>query len=220
MGQLINLLKYYPQASRPIDCRAQLVTDQCREVASQFGESYFDGDRLTGYGGYHYHPRFWRKTAELMIEYYGLDEGSCVLDVGCAKGFLLYELMYLLPGISVVGLDISDYALVHAKPEVKPFVARANAKSLPLPDNSFDLVIAINVLHSLNKPECALGFKEIERVSRRHAFVVNDAWHNNEQKQRLLQWNLTGKTFMHVDHWSVFFKEVGYTGDYWWFIAE
>ena len=31
-------------------------------------------------------------------------------------------------------------------------------------------------------------------------------------------WNLTAKTVMHVDEWKSFFAEVGYTGDYYWFI--
>ena len=220
MGQLINLLKYYPQTARPIDSRGSLVTDKHRAIASEFGESYFDGERLTGYGGYHYHPKFWRKTAELLIEHYGLTKDSVILDVGCAKGFLLYELYKLLPDITVIGIDISSYAIHKAKSEVKPYLSIGNAKSLPFPDDSFDLVLAINVLHSLDRDDCLSGFKELERVSRGNAFAVNDAWHNDSEKKRLLQWNLTGKTFMHADLWPTFFKEAGYNGDYWWFIAE
>jgi ubiquinone/menaquinone biosynthesis C-methylase UbiE len=220
MGQLINLLKHYPASKRPIDGRAASMTDEHRAIASQFGESYFDGDRQTGYGGYHYHPRFWRKTAELLIEHYGLSQDSSVLDIGCAKGFLLYELKDLLPDISIKGVDISNYAIDHAKEEVKPFLSVGNAKSLPFDTNSFDLVIAINVLHSLDQDECIAGFQEITRVRKQFSFVVNDAWHTNEEKNRLMQWNLTGKTFMHVDDWEKFFAEIGYDGDYWWFIAE
>ena len=37
---------------------------------------------------------------------------------------------------------------------------------------------------------------------------------------RELLWVLTALTFMHVDDWKKVFAEVGYTGDYYWFIAE
>lgn len=220
MGELINLLKYYPSSSRPIDDRGTLVADHHRALASEFGEAYFDGDRLTGYGGYHYHPRFWQETAQLLIDHYDLNDSSSVLDVGCAKGFLLYEIKKILPGITVSGLDISSYALEHAKPEIQQYLQVGNAKQLPFNNNSFDFVIAINVLHSLDRNDCIQGFQEIERVSKGGSFVVNDAWHNDEEKDRLMQWNLTGKTFMHVDDWLKLFDEIGYHGDYWWFIAE
>ena len=55
----INLLNLYPRSKRPIEERAKLITDEHRAVARRFGKEFFDGDRLTGYGGFTYHPRFW-----------------------------------------------------------------------------------------------------------------------------------------------------------------
>ncbi len=103
---------------------------------------------------------------------------------------------------------------------MKPFISVANAKALPFPDKSFDLVISINTLHNLPLADCKQGFREIERVSAKHAFVMNDAWRNEREKESMLKWNLTALTYMHVDEWKRLFAEVGYTGDYWWFIAE
>ena len=37
---------------------------------------------------------------------------------------------------------------------------------------------------------------------------------------RMMKWNLTALTYMHVDDWVKLFEEVGYKGDYYWFIAE
>ena len=47
-----------------------------------------------------------------------------------------------------------------------------------------------------------------------------DAWRNEQEHKRLLQWNLTALTYMAVDDWKKLFREIGYEGDYYWFIAE
>ena len=101
--------------------------------------------------------------------------------------------------------------------QVKDFQLVANAKDLPFEDDSFDLAISINTLHNLNKEECAIGFKELERVSKK-SFVIVDAYSNDEEKIAMELWNLTARTIMHVDEWKQFFEEVRYTGDYYWFI--
>lgn len=216
----INLLDHYPKSSRPIDERAVLITDAHREVARRFGKEFFDGDRLTGYGGYSYHPRFWTDTVKRFREYYRLPDDASILDVGCAKGFMLHDFKKLMPRATVAGIDISAYAIENAIDDMKPQVKIACASSLPFPDESFDLVISINTVHNLPLEECKQALREIARVSRRHAFVTMDAWRNAAEKERMLQWNLTGLTYMHVDEWKALFRNVGYSGDYYWFIAE
>jgi 2-polyprenyl-3-methyl-5-hydroxy-6-metoxy-1,4-benzoquinol methylase len=220
MGQEINLYAKYPKSKRPIDERAKLITEEHRKAARKFDVEYFDGDRLSGYGGYGYHPRFWTDTVALFRDHYKLAPDAAVLDVGCAKGFMMYDFKKLMPQLNIKGVDVSQYAYDHAQPEMKPFITVANAKNLPFPDKSFDLVIAINTLHNLPLEECKQAFREIERVSRKNSFVMNDAWRNDQEKASMLAWNLTAQTYMHVDDWKKLFKEVGYTGDYWWFIAE
>jgi len=131
---------------------------------------------------------------------------------------MLYDFMQLIPGITVAGIDISEYAISNAKEEVKPFLQVANAKELPFEDNSFDLVISVTTIHNLLRDDCILGLKEIERVSRKHSFITVDAYHTEEEKKRMDMWNLTALTYMHVDEWKAFFAEAGYTGDYYWFI--
>jgi SAM-dependent methyltransferase len=220
MGHEINLLDRYPKSKRPISERGSRVTDREKKLASQFGKDYFDGSRMTGYGGYSYHPRFWTETVKRFKEYYSLAGDARVLDIGCAKGFMMYDFKLLMPGLHIRGIDISGYAVENAKPEIRDLIQVGNAKELPFPDDSFDLVIAINVLHSLPIEDCRLGLREMQRVSGKHAYVMNDAWRTEEERAALMNWNLTGLTFMHVEEWKKLFDEVGYTGDYGWFIAE
>lgn len=214
----INLLDQYPRSKRPIEERGKLVTEEQRLVARQFGREYFDGDRLYGYGGYHYHPRFWKATVRHLREYYRLGEDADVLDVGCAKGFMLHDLKELLPNLTVAGIDISEYAIQHAIETVKPFLRVGNAKELLYEDDSFELVISINTIHNLPLEECKQALREIQRVTRKHAFITVDAWRTEEERQRLMKWNLTALTYMQVDDWKVLFAQVGYAGDYYWFI--
>lgn len=216
----INLLDRYPRSKRAIEERARLITDEQRTVARQFGKEFFDGDRLSGYGGYNYNPRFWVGTVKRFQEYYQLSKNASILDVGCAKGFMLHDFKQILSDSTVAGIDISQYAIENAIEDMKPFVQVGNANKLPYPDNSFDLVISINTIHNLKLEECKKSLQEIERVSRLHSFIIVDAWRNSEEKERMLKWNLTAQTYMHVDDWKRVFEEVGYTGDYYWFIAE
>jgi ubiquinone/menaquinone biosynthesis C-methylase UbiE len=143
-----------------------------------------------------------------------LTENASILDVGCAKGFMLHDFKELMPKITVAGIDISEYAIEHAIEPVKPFLRVGNAKELPYPDNSFDLVISITTIHNLPLEECKQALWEIQRVSRKYAFITVDAWGTEEERERLMKWNLTALTYMHVDDWKKLFEEVGYTGDY------
>lgn len=215
-----NLMDLYPRAKRPIEERGNTVTDGDRAIARQFGREFFDGDRIHGYGGYSYHERYWKATVKRFRDYYQLKDDAAVLDVGCGKGFMMHDFKQLMPRMTIAGIDISKYAYDNAMEDMKPYMRIGNAKELPYADRSFDLVISINTVHNLPPEECKQAIREIQRVSRAHAFITVDAWRTEEERGRLLQWNLTALTSMHVDDWKKLFAEVGYTGDYYWFIAE
>lgn len=218
MGKEIDLLANYPKAKRDVAGRGQEKTESDRSIARQFGKEFFDGDRSTGYGGFSYSPRFWQPVIPTFQQHWNLTSNSSVLDVGCAKGFMMHDMAELIPGISVHGIDVSNYAIENAIPSMKPFVEIGSAIKLPYPDKSFDVVISINTIHNLERGECLRALQEIERVSRIGAFVTVDAYNNEEEKQRMYAWNLTAKTIMSVNEWVNFFEEAGYTGDYFWFI--
>lgn len=214
----INLIARYPQTKRNLDKRAEQKNLENRIIAKQFGKEYFDGNRDCGYGGFSYHPKFWTGVVQDMIKYYDLTNKSKILDVGCAKGFMLYDFVKALPGIKIRGIDISEYAIKNSKEEIKEFVSIGNAKDLnEFKDKEFDLVISINTIHNLPLKECRQSLKEIQRIGK-NKFITVDAWKNKEEKERMRAWNLTAETYMHVDGWKRLFQGAGYTGDYYWFI--
>jgi ubiquinone/menaquinone biosynthesis C-methylase UbiE len=147
------------------------------------------------------------------------------LDLGCGIGrqTILFEEF----GIEGYGIDISSVALKEAKELSRSMgydmdyrFKILNKIEIPFEDNYFDLVISINTLHNLPIIDCKQAFKEISRVSKKNAFVMNDAWLDEKGKQSMLKWNLTALTYMSCEDWKILFKEVGYKGDYYWFFAE
>ena len=218
MGKEINLLTNYPKSKRNILERKEKKSEKVRIIARKFGKEFFDGNRNHGYGGFVYDPKFWQPVIPDFNKYWGLNSRSSILDVGCAKGFMLYDLSKLIPGINLRGIDISEYAINNSIPEIRKFIQVASAKKIPFPDNSFDVVISINTIHNLECSECAEALREITRVSKKYSFITVDAYRNDEEKKKMHAWNLTAKTIMSVDEWKFFFREVGYNGDYYWFI--
>ena len=218
MGKEIDLLKNYPKAKRDLTKRLENKTEEVRSVARKFDKEFFDGERKFGYGGFSYNSKYWSEVVKDFIDYYNLDDGSKILDVGCAKGFMLYDLFKLNSNLDLHGVDISKYAIENSVTEINHKLQVANATNLPYEDNFFDLVIAINTIHNLDKAECATALKEISRVSKNNAFLTGDAYRNNEEKQRMYAWNLTAKTIMPVEEWIKFFDQNNYDGDYFWFI--
>ncbi len=181
--------------------------------AKLYGFDYWDGDRKFGYGGYKYDGR-WLKVAKALADHYGLKTGDQILDVGCGKGFLLYDLTQVVPGIKVKGIDISSYAIENAKEEIKPFVQVGNATSLLFEDKSFDLVISLNTLHNLYCYDLVKALKEIERVGKKHKYVAVESYRTEEEKTNLMYWVLTGECFFTPQEWEWFYQLAGYTGDH------
>ena len=182
-------------------------------LAKKFDIEYWDGDRNTGYGGYRYDGR-WRTLADRLVSMYNIKPGDKILDIGCGKGFLLYDLTQAVPGVHVQGIDISAYALAHAKEEVASVLQRGDAVALPFDDHAFDLVISINTLHNLYLDGLVSALREIERVGKSHKYIVMDSYRNESEKVNLLYWQLTCECFFTPREWEFIFQQAGYTGDY------
>ena len=186
---------------------------QAATIAKKFDFDYWDGDRKVGYGGYGYEGR-WRPVAEKIVETYQLKPGDSILDVGCGKGFLLYEFTQVVPGIKVSGIDISNYAIEYAKEEVKPYVKVGNANQLPYPDKTFDLVLSITTLHNLYSYDLEKALCEIERVGKKNKYICVESYRNEEEKANLLYWQLTCEAFCTPQEWQWWFDKTQYKGDY------
>ncbi|MBF0132988.1 MAG: class I SAM-dependent methyltransferase [Magnetococcales bacterium] len=185
---------------------------ECAAKAKQWGYDYWDGERQYGYGGYHYDGR-WLPVAEKMARHYGIKAGDRILDAGCGKAFLLYEFTRAVPGCEVVGLDISPYAIEHAKKEVQPFLRQGNVTELPFADHSFDFVFSINTLHNLYCNQLEKAIKEIQRVGRRDKLIVVESYRNEQEKVNLLYWQLTCESFYTPEEWLWWYERCGYSGD-------
>jgi ubiquinone/menaquinone biosynthesis C-methylase UbiE len=190
------------------------ITDADREISREFAFDYFDGDRRHGYGGFNYHPRFWTDTVALFAEHHGLTDASSILDIGCAKGFMLKDFALLLPSAKFAGIDVSEYAIGMSDPSISEYIQVGNATHLPFEDRTFDLVISINIIHNLKRNDCVRALGEIERVSRGSAFVMVDGWKTPEEQQLLMEWVLTARTMLSSEDWIALMSEAGYTGDY------
>jgi len=218
MAREVDLLVNYPKAARDLSKRANDKTDVDRTIARKFDKEFFDGDRRHGYGGFAYSPRFWQPVVPTIQQHWDLKAGDSVLDIGCAKGFMLHDFQAEIPGLKIEGVDVSGYAIANSLESVKPFLQVANARELPFADSSFDYVISINTVHNLAIDDCTRALSEIERVSRRGSFITVDAYRDEAERKRMEDWNLTALTILSVNEWIDVFKEAGYSGDYFWFI--
>ena len=212
----VDLLRRYPKSKRNIGKRSHAKIDEHIRLSREYGELYFDGPREYGYGGYSYAGR-WCVIAEDMIEHWGLQSGMRVLDIGCAKGFLVKDLMGACAGLEAFGLDVSSYALKNCEPEVVGRLHLGNVLSLPFPDASFDAVTCINTIHNLERDECIQALQEIMRVTKNgNAYVQVDSYRDAAERDLFVDWVLTAYTHDYPEGWRRIFEEAGYTGDYYW----
>lgn len=215
----VDLLARLPKTKRNIEKRKEAQTPENIAAAREYGQQYFDGAREVGYGGYRYDGR-WVPIAEDMVKHFGLKAGDRVLDVGCAKGFLVKDLMKVCPGLEVYGLDISNYALMNCEAEVIGRLHLGSADRLPFPDNSFQAVVSINTIHNFERPDAVRAVREIERLAPGRGFIQVDSYRTPEQRELFLSWVLSAKFHDYPEEWIKLFKEAGYTGDWYWTILE
>lgn len=219
MGREINLLDALPgKIVRNVTAR-QAGKERNRAIALEFGEAYFDGPREQGYGGYRYDGR-WIPVARRIVSHFGLKPGDRILDVGCAKGFLVKDLMDVCPGLEVFGLDISEYAIRQCAKDAKGRLCVGTADRLPFADGSFRAAVCINTVHNLEPERCLAALRELERVAPGKGFVQVDSYRTEEEKALFEDWMLTARTYTTPEGWKNLFQRAGYSGDYYWTILE
>ena len=207
----IDLLKF-PRIKRALGCRSE----GHRIVARRFDREFFDGSRDVGYGGYTQDGR-WSAVALRMLLHYGLAAGARVLDIGCAKGFLVQAFRDL--GVEAYGIDISAYAISQSacpRYTIAMDVRDLSGWSPGAMMSGFDLVVSINTLHNLPRKEMASTLRTLGMISR-HQYITLDSWTNEPERMRMMAWNLTAQTMMSETGWVAFFRDIGYVGDYDWF---
>lgn len=183
------------------------------ELAKKWAFDYWDGDRRINYGGYRYDGR-WAKVAKAMADHYGIKPGDKILDIGCGKGFLIYDFTQVVPGVEVRGIDVSEYAIENALDGINDRVQVGHASKLPFADNEFDLVFSINTLHNLHAYDLDPALREMQRVGKKHKYICVESYRNEEEKANLLYWQVTCEAFNTPEEWAWWFKQTGYTGDH------
>ena len=185
---------------------------KCMSEARKFEKNFWDGNRKYGYGGYKYISGYWTPVAKKIIKKFKLNNSSSILDIGCGKGYLLYEIKKILPNIKIVGIDISKYAIKNSKKEIKKnlFVYDAR-KKLPFKKGDFDLVISLGTLHNFNLYDLEIAIKEIMRISKKR-YIMVESYRNNKELFNLQCWALTAESFLDPHEWKWLFKTFGYRG--------
>ena len=215
MNKELNFItSYHKSTKRNYFERMANKKVDCMKIARKFDKDFWDGERKYGYGGYKYIPGLLEPLAKSLISYYKLKESSKILDVGCGKGFLLFEIKKIIPNIKVFGFDISKYSIKNAKEEIKKnlFVNRAE-QVYPFDNKNFDLVLSINTLHNLKIYDLEMSLSEIERVGKKK-YIVVESYRNEEELFNLQCWALTAESFFSKEEWKWLFKKFDYTGDY------
>ncbi len=183
-------------------------------LAKDWSYDYWDGDRRINYGGYRYLPGRWEKVAEALVHHYDLPDNPKILDVGCGKGFLLFDFLKARPDAQIYGIDISEYAIENSKEEIRDRLQIGNATDLPWPDDYFDLVISVNAFHNLYNYELADALREFERVGKEHKYLCVESYRNESEKVNLLYWQVTCEAFCTPKEWEWWFEYAEYSGDH------
>ena len=215
MGKLVNFVNaLHNSTKRNYVERMMNEKSKCMVEAKKYDKNYWDGDRKYGYGGYKYIPNRWKSVAASLIKTYNLNENSKLLDIGCGKGFLLYEIKKILPKIEIKGIDYSRYAILNSKSEIKNYLSVKKAQDkFDCADKYFDLVISIGCLHNLEIFDLSKSLKEIQRISK-NSYILVESFRNEKELFNLQCWALTCQSFFNVEEWVWLFNNFGYTGDY------
>jgi len=214
MGRLLDIVTpLHTRTTRDYLARMHDAKVECMQVARRYDGDYWDGDRRFGYGGFRYDGR-WQAVARKLVETYNLQQDAAILDVGCGKGFLMYELQQLLPQARISGFDISAYAIANAKEEIRDRLFIHHAQDpYPFAEKEFDLVVSLTTLHNLQLPALKTALKEMERVGK-NKYLVVEGYRNEQELFNLQCWALTCAAFFTPEEWIWLLAEFGYNGDY------
>ena len=215
MGKLVDYVTSLHQATQR-DYLERMNDDKvsCMLKAKEYEYDYWDGDRRFGYGGYRYIPGRWKPVAVKLIENYSLNNESSILDVGCGKGYLLYEIKLILPNIRIAGFDISNHGISEAMNVIKDdiFILKAQ-ETFPYSDNEFDLIISLGCFHNLRVYELKKALSEVERVGKQ-GYIMLESYRNEKELFNLQCWALTCESFFDKEEWIWLYNHYGYSGDY------
>ena len=173
----------------------------------EFGEIYFDGgDLLPGYGSYLYDGRYGSAVNELASKV-GLSKSDNICEVGCAKGFILYEL-YIRGFKNIWGFDISEYAIKNSPKEISNFMHISKADTLDLQDSCIDFLYTKEMIPHLDLDQISRFYEEINRVVKPEGKVYFEIQYPQHESQidQMNDWDPTHKTLLTQADWNKTFS--------------
>ncbi len=186
----------------------------CMKESKKYSKNYWDGDRRYGYGGYYFIEGYWLDLAKKFIKDYDLSNSSKILDIGCGKGYLLYEIKKILPNIKICGIDISTYAIKNSHPKIKKYLKKMDArKKINFKSKSFDFAFSLATFHNFDIDQLKISLSEIRRVSKK-SYLMVESYRNEKELFNLQCWALTASSFFSKKEWEWIYKEYNYNGDY------
>jgi cyclopropane fatty-acyl-phospholipid synthase-like methyltransferase len=186
---------------------------KCMKISKKYEFHYWDGKRMYGYGGYKYDGR-WTNIAKKIIKKYRLTSSSKVLDIGCGKGHLVFELSKILNSSKIYGIDISQHALKNSPKSIRKNLKKVDVrKGIKYKKKYFDLVICTNLIHNLEINDLKFFLVEVMKQSKK-TFISTESYRNEKELFNLQCWALTCESFFSEKEWKWVFKEFGYNRDY------
>lgn len=193
-----------------------------RDTMNKFNEAYFeDGvkQKLSGYENYRYMPTRSYEEAITLVENFDLKQeeytplmsggltlktkSKTVLDLGCAKGFLVHALNQL--GILAFGEDISEYAILNCKQTVW--------ERLSLPTNEhYGFIICKDMMEHISEKEVLNTLTSIRKRCQCALFVI-PLGDDDRFRIREYEIDVTHVTKKDEDWWIDILREAGFKLD-------
>lgn len=159
--------------------------------AEEYDISYFDGKLSSHHhnAGYSYYQRFnvtrevngveYHDTFQIahreLFDSYPIIHNSKLLDVGCAKGFLVED--FRSWGVEAYGIDVSEYAISCAIEDIKPYLVVGDARTYltNYSDLEFDVLISQRFMECFEDEEIPNLVNHFNRISKTQIHVI-DEW--------------------------------------------
>lgn len=161
----------------------------------------YDEDYFKESEEYEKHSAKMKTVRRNILKLAGDSESIKVLDVGCGSGFLVRNLNNLSNklGFDAVGLDFSEHA---GKQISNNFILHDVTEGIPFPDNSFDVVTALDFFEHLKEEDIDFVYEEMLRVGGEilavisikknvgHLTIKKRAWWENKLPKVNILWKL------------------------------
>lgn len=129
-----------------------------QDIYDQYDEAYFDGGKA-----YRTYTDSWVWSAIPEMLGYLSPESMSALDFGCAKGYLVQNLV--ARGIDAHGADVSSYAINLTPPSIRTRFKLLDSPTLPFPDARFHQILSFETLEHVSPEDIDLTLEEFRRVS-------------------------------------------------------